>query len=326
MEYTIITKHIWHCRLDKRKFFVNGIFIFSGLTGCLYPLSVIKTRMMALDDAHRGVQGVYFTARDVVRESGMRGLYKGFGTVIGGLIPGRMVYLGVLEGTKKVVSTALQEYDTEGGQLSEAFVASTSSFVAGGMASLSGQLVAVPVDVISQRQMITGNVRISGIEMARRIIRQDGIRGLYRGMGASIMTFVPASAVWWSAYGAWQSEVWTFLDYYRGVEHHRGPTLRSERDILSVQVVSGVLTGWTTALITNPLDVIKTRIQTRDSAAEERLGWIGTGKQVFKNDGIQGFYRGVVPRMASASIWGTAMVTTYEFLKRMCALPDDQVA
>jgi solute carrier family 25 protein 44 len=148
-------------RLDKRKFFVNGIFIFTGLTGCLFPLTVIKTRMMALDDVrhHKGFRGVYVTARDIVRADGYRGLYKGFGTVVGGLIPGRMMYLGILEASKKAVGSAMTSYDES---LSEPFVASTSNFVAGALASLSGQLIAVPVDVVSQRQMIAKEYQAAG--------------------------------------------------------------------------------------------------------------------------------------------------------------------
>lgn len=32
--------------LDKAKFFTSGLFLFSGATCILYPLSVIKTRQM----------------------------------------------------------------------------------------------------------------------------------------------------------------------------------------------------------------------------------------------------------------------------------------
>jgi hypothetical protein len=35
----------------------------------------------------------------------------------------------------------------------------------------------------------------------------------------------------------------------------------------------------------------------------------------------RGLLRGVAPRMASSAMWGTAMVSVYEFLKRLCALP-----
>jgi solute carrier family 25 protein 44 len=290
----------------------------------LFPLTVIKTRMMALDDAHRGFRGVYYTARDVVRYDGVRGLYKGFGTVVGGLIPGRMVYLGILEASKKSVSSMMQGYNPS---YSETFLASTSSFVAGGIASLSGQLVAVPVDVISQRQMISGGADKSvsqkinssgGLALARHIIKTEGIRGLYRGLGASVLTFVPASAIWWSSYGAWQSVIWAQWDRGKGIPHQKGSAVvRPENEILTVQIFSGVLTGWTTACITNPMDVVKTRIQT-SSNHDGPSTWAGTVVDIFQRDGIRGYFRGVVPRMASASIWGTAMVTTYEFLKRMC--------
>jgi solute carrier family 25 protein 44 len=315
--------------LDKRKFFVNGVFIFTGLTGCLFPLTVIKTRMMAMDGgqpgqrggdarAHNSFRGIYTTARDVVRVDGYRGLYKGFGTVVGGLIPGRMVYLGVLEATKKAVSTALEAHESD---IPEAAVASASSFIAGATASLAGQLIAVPVDVISQRQMIDKGT--SGLRIARDIVAKRGFIGLYQGLGASILTFGPSSALWWSAYGAYQSLLWSWVDRYRGVQHaSMHDAVRSEREIVCVQVLSGIVTGCTTSFLTNPLDVVKTRVQTRDvgSTRESEGTWRGTARALYAREGMRGFFRGVLPRMASASVWGTTMVNAYEILKRSSTL------
>lgn len=304
--------------LDKQKFFVNGAFIFTGLTGCLFPLTVIKTRMMALDDVnHRGLSGVYRTGRDVVNTHGYRGLYKGFGTVVGGLIPGRILYLGVLEATKKMVGSFMEANDPT---VSEPVVASTSSFIAGACASLTGQLITVPVDVISQRQMIEKAQKpLSGLHVAKTILSSQGVGGLYRGLGASIVTFVPSSAIWWSSYGAYQSILWAQWDAWRGTPHPSMHTMvRPFEEIMTIQVVAGILTGCTSATITTPLDVVKTRIQTSDGT----MTWKTTAVDVFKRDGIKGFFRGVVPRMTSTSIWGTAMVTTYEFLKRMCVKTD----
>ena len=331
--------------LDKRKFFVNGVIVFSSLTTCLFPLTVIKTRMMAMDGANgrvgapgrSGVPGasgvgggastgipasvashaargggtpnsVLDTAREVVRTSGYRGLYKGFGTVVGGLIPGRMLYLGVLEATKKWVSVGLGETE----RMPEAAVASVSSFVAGATASLVGQMIAVPVDVVSQRQMTDQGT--SGLRIARSIVAKRGFFGLYQGLGASIITFVPSSAIWWSAYGAYQSLIWSGVDRYRGVAHTTmHEAVRSEGEILMVQIASGVVTGCTTSFLTNPLDVIKTRVQVRDGG---HVTWMGTARELHGREGLRGFFRGVLPRMASASLWGTTMVNAYELLKR----------
>ena len=42
--------------------------------------------------------------------------------------------------------------------------------------------------------------------------RAEGLLGLYRGFGLSIVTFVPSSALWWGAYGGYQKLIWQQLD------------------------------------------------------------------------------------------------------------------
>jgi solute carrier family 25, member 44 len=359
-------------RLDKKKFFVQGAAVFSTLTGALFPLTVIKTRMMALDGAHTGLSGAIYTARDVVRSDGIKGLYRGFGTVIVGAIPARMIYLATLESTKSAISASMHHIPS----LSQTFVASSASFVAGAVASLAGQLVVVPVDVISQRLMIMGGDgqsgrggmnsnsnlntsnssramstnstgtkfnslppgknRINGFTLAQHIVKQEGIRGLYRGFGASVATFVPSSAIWWSAYGGWQAFLWKTLDRIQDRRNSTALT-RTEGQLLAVEVAAGVLTGCTSASLTTPLDVVKTRLQTRDATGNTGNGisgssnstgtaptWRSTAAELIRNEGPKGLFRGVAPRMVSTSIWGTVMVTTYEFLKRLCMLPPEE--
>lgn len=62
-----------------------------SLTTALYPLSVIKTRQMALAGSQAGLGGAVATARGVLAADGVRGLYRGFGTVVMGMFPARMV-------------------------------------------------------------------------------------------------------------------------------------------------------------------------------------------------------------------------------------------
>lgn len=49
------------------------------------------------------------------------------------------------------------------------------------------------------------------IDAIRKILRADGIRGLYRGFGMSVLTYSPSSAVWWAAYGSSQRLIWRYL-------------------------------------------------------------------------------------------------------------------
>lgn len=49
-----------------------------------------------------------------------------------------------------------------------------------------------------------------GLDVVRKVIKSDGIRGLYRGFGLSVITYSPSSAVWWASYGASQRFIWRY--------------------------------------------------------------------------------------------------------------------
>lgn len=62
-----------------------------GLTTVLFPLTVVKTRQQAIEGTPSGLQGAAQIARNIVRHDGFRGLYRGFGTVVIGVLPARGV-------------------------------------------------------------------------------------------------------------------------------------------------------------------------------------------------------------------------------------------
>lgn len=55
---------------------------------------------------------------------------------------------------------------------------------------------------------INPNLRKSelAIQIAREILRRDGLVGYYRGYTASLLAYVPNSALWWGFYHIYQGE------------------------------------------------------------------------------------------------------------------------
>jgi len=39
------------------------------------------------------------------------------------------------------------------------------------------------------------------IDAFRKIVSKDGVRGLYRGVIPSLLTYIPGNAIWWASYG-----------------------------------------------------------------------------------------------------------------------------
>ncbi|KAL5725803.1 hypothetical protein ACHQM5_008905 [Ranunculus cassubicifolius] len=302
--------------LDKTKFYVVGAGLFTGVTVALYPVSVVKTRLqVATKDSVE--KNAFSVIRGLFRSEGIRGLYRGFGTVITGAVPARIIFLTSLETTKVATFKMIEPF-----KLSEPTKAAIANGLAGMTSSLFAQAVFVPIDVVSQKLMVqgySGHAKYSGgMDVARKIIKANGVRGLYRGFGLSVMTYSPSSAVWWATYGSSQRIIWRFLGH--GAEKNESEPISGPWTVVLVQASGGVVAGAMASCITTPLDTIKTRLQVMGHENRE------TARQVVKKlileDGYRGLYRGLGPRFFSMSAWGTTMITSYEFLKRMCAKED----
>ena len=301
---------------------VNGFGVFTGVTAVLFPLTVIKTRLIVQRESSASVAGALAAAQQVVRTDGYAGLYRGLGTVVAGTIPGRVLYLSTLEASKASALRALEPWE-----LSDAARMGVASAASGCAASLASQAVVIPVDVVSQQQMVAGldgRARAeNGVATARRIVRAHGVWGLYRGFGASVLTFVPSSSIWWGAYGVYQQLWWHALpdraqarlrDFERSGFRGTAPT-----ELLGLQAVSGMCAGATSGALTTPLDVVKTRLQTHEG---ERRSFASVIRELHASEGLRGFTRGMVPRMANTALWGTCMVNAYELLKRWSVKDD----
>ncbi|CAN4086983.1 unnamed protein product [Withania somnifera] len=315
--------------LDKSKFFFLGAALFSGVSAALYPVVVLKTRQQVA----QAQLSCFKTAFSVVRMEGIRGLYRGFGTSLMGTIPARALYMAALEVTKSNVGTGMVRIG-----IPEPTATALASAAAGLSAAVAAQLVWTPVDVVSQRLMVqsvcdaSSCKYINGIDAFRRILNTDGPKGLYRGFGFSILTYAPSNALWWASYSITQRLAWSGYGSYFSkngddrIEDNIKSTLKPDsKTVMMVQGVSAAMAGGVSALITTPLDTIKTRLQVLDGDENCRRGptVAQTVRNLVREGGWMACYRGLGPRWASMSMSATTMITTYELLKRLSTKNQD---
>lgn len=178
----------------------------------------------------------------------------------------------------------------------------TRALIGGGCASLVGQTIIVPFDVVSQHMMVLGNLRRKtfccpqhinelqqtdplnlakklqsdanrrtlGYAVSREIYRRDGLRGFYRGYLASLLCFVPNGALFWSFY-TWYSGILAAVEcYVPNVTFQLCVFLHSDQykrlapdscSHLLIQVLAAPSSGITTSFLTNPLDLVRARLQ-----------------------------------------------------------------
>ncbi|MQL79218.1 hypothetical protein Taro_011666 [Colocasia esculenta] len=303
--------------LDKSKFFFLGAGLFSTVSAALYPAVVLKTRLQVSPSAAAAASCLRAAAA-ILRHEGPRGFYRGFGTSIAGTVPARALYMGALEVTRSGVGTAAARLGA-----SEPASAAIASAAAGVSAAMAAQVVWTPIDVVTQRLMVQGGGRggaaaryRGGVDAFRKILMVDGLRGLYRGFGVSILTYAPSSAVWWASYSLSQRVIWGGVGCCLCSSGGEGLT-PGYGAVSAVQAASAAVAGGVSAVTTMPLDTIKTRMQVVEG--EEGKSVWRTVRALVREGGWAACYRGLGPRWASMSMSAVTMVTTYELLKRLSA-------
>jgi solute carrier family 25 protein 44 len=189
----------------------------------------------------------------------------------------------------------------------------------GALASVAAQSLTVPIDNVTQRLMIhrsdptaAAHGRVpTGASVARALFRSAGVRGFYRGFLASLATHTPATAIFWATY--FPTKAW--------LRPHAGLPQRSadcwDRRELGISVLTGALSAALTTCLTNPIDVVRTRMQLTDgpkAPAALRTLW-----DIVRAEGLAGLRRGMAPRMLSMTVTISLASGGYEAVKRLAA-------
>ncbi|BAT87741.1 hypothetical protein VIGAN_05113700 [Vigna angularis var. angularis] len=298
-------------RLDKTKFHVIGAVLFTAQSGLLHPTAVVKTRMQVAGSESWHLRGGTSVLAQILRSDGVSGIFRGFGTSAIGSIPGRVLALTSLEVSKDIILK-----HTQAARIPEASRVGLANAFAGMISNLVSCVYFVPLDVICQRLMVQGLPGTAfcrgPFDVVRKVVENEGFRGLYRGFGLTAITQSPASALWWGSYAAAQHLIWRSLGYKD--DTGKNP---SHVEMVTVQASAGMVAGACSSVITTPIDTVKTRLQVMDNYGSERPSVLKTAKILLKEDGWWGFYRGFGPRFLNMSLYGTTMIVTYELIKRL---------
>ncbi|KAL6719583.1 mitochondrial FAD carrier protein flx1 [Lecanora helva] len=167
-----------------------------------------------------------------------------------------------------------------------------------GLANIYVQLIAQPLDLIKTRLQVD-RYASSSARIVQSVYQVEGIRGFYRGCSVNILGNSASWSVYFVLYGKLK----------HGIEASRGSL--SYYDYFLASGIAGLLT----ALATNPIWVIKTRMLSRPwGHAGAYTSMVDGGRQIFQSDGFRGFYRGLMPSLLGVS-HGALQFMAYEQLK-----------
>ncbi|KAL9325002.1 hypothetical protein ACSQ67_005647 [Phaseolus vulgaris] len=150
-----------------------------------------------------------------------------------------------------------------------------------------------PLDVIKTRLQVhglphgqKGNVIVTSLQ---NIVKKEGFRGMYRGLSPTILALLPNWAVYFTSY----EQVKGLLRSHDGCQ-----------ELTTIEnMIAAASAGAATAISTNPLWVVKTRLQTQGMRTDvvPYKSVLSALTRITHEEGIRGLYSGIIPSLAGIS-------------------------
>ena len=268
-------------------------------TGIIYPTEFVKTQLQ-LDDgkkltafAKEANVKTYSGSADVVRQtvarSGFLGLYRGMSAMMVGIVPQYAVRFGSYDALKNRLS------DKHG---------DLSLMTRTGCGAIAGIVEAVAVVTWAE----TLKVRMIGdmkkikpeykgtFHAAKTIIKNEGLGGIYKGLTPTMIKQSSNQAI-----------------RFFVMESCKDAYTKGDKTVPIAPYVTaafGGLSGATSVMGNNPIDVVKTRVQNNGN-----LSAFQAAKSIWQTHGIRGFYKGVAPRLNRVTIECAIGFAIFEFIK-----------
>lgn len=138
-----------------------------------------------------------------------------------------------------------------------------------------------------------------------KLVEKEGAKALWRGLPPTLWRDVPFSALYWMGY-----------------EEIKASLSTTGMSDFNQSFLAGATSGMFAAMVTTPFDVVKSRRQIdagRDVPMFKDIRVPAMLRQIIQQEGYQGLFRGLTPRIAKVAPSCAIMISSYEVGKSFFA-------
>jgi len=274
-----------------------------GVT-CVFPLDLVKTRLQNQTigpGGERMYASMFDCFRKTFRSEGFFGMYRGSAVNILLITPEKAIKLAANDFFRYKLTTK------------EGKLPVHREMMAGGCAGLCQIVVTTPMELLKIQMQDAGRVaassasggkgapKMSALGLTLDLLKSKGIVGLYKGTGATMLRDVSFSICYFPLFANLNAV---------GPKKHPGST----ESVFWWSFISGCAAGSISALLVNPADVVKTRLQLINKGASDLHvnGIVDAFTKIFKHEGPKAFFKGGLCRMiVIAPLFGIAQMVYY---------------
>ncbi|RKK42637.1 hypothetical protein BFJ66_g10398 [Fusarium oxysporum f. sp. cepae] len=206
-----------------------------------------------------------------------------------------------------------------GGLVIDDFIGSLSLgqvYLAGGLAGVTNSVISGPIEHIRIRLQTQphGEKKLySGVsDCVRKTWQHQGISGIYRGQAVTILREFHGYGVWFAAYEG-------LVQHVARMEGKK----RSEIESWKFAVCGG-LAGEFLWLLSHPLDVIKSKMQSDGFDHDQKYKTMREAiRQTWRMGGVSGLFEGIGPALLRAMPVSAGTFATVEIVRKMLSSGDE---
>jgi hypothetical protein len=167
----------------------SGMFAGAAVSMVLTPVELIKIRLQVQQDGVRLYKGPLHCIAMTVKTDGLaKGLFKGHSSTLLREMPGNTVWFGVYQSVMNAFAGHYGSRDA---------VPLPLAAVAGACGGLGYWGVPFPADVIKSKlqawKTVPGELPPTFVSLFKHTWKTEGIRGLYAGLGVTLLRAIPGS-------------------------------------------------------------------------------------------------------------------------------------
>eukprot|EP01116_Phalansterium_solitarium_P025464 TRINITY_DN9758_c0_g1_i2.p1 TRINITY_DN9758_c0_g1~~TRINITY_DN9758_c0_g1_i2.p1 ORF type:complete len:305 (+),score=46.76 TRINITY_DN9758_c0_g1_i2:156-1070(+) len=278
------------------------------------PMDVIKVRLQLQGELQRRVADPKYngTMRGIwriVTQEGVLGLWKGYGPALLRASSYSSLRLGLYEPVKSVVYRGPKEHTPMWAKFTAAaFTGSLAALVSNPLeiAKVKLQSSEAPVGVSASSGEAVLAPRRSTYGVLSEVVRTRGVSGLWVGATLSIQRAAVLGVTQLAGYDVVKNLM------------RKGGFGWAQNDTVQLQFIASMITGLITVTVTSPIDVMKTRVQSHDSARYSGISDIFV--QTVRTEGVRGLFKGWFPNYIRLGPHTVLLFLIYERLRAAAGL------
>ena len=111
-----------------------------------------------------------------------------------------------------------------------------------------------------------------------------------------MLTYIPGNSVWWATYGFTKAQIHSIVNSIQGEEHPL-----SRRQEVAIQLMSTVTSSMMSVSVTQPMDIVKTQMQTGILDPSTRHSIVSVLRRLVREEGLAGITKGWMARFLSSA-------------------------